>query len=227
MTTITHDLEDWRKFAAARSKGTSDEACHALARRLAAQEKPLGSLLEFGAGTGAFARGLHEMRLADSIICADIMARPMDFPEEIRWIQADLNFPLAELDGLFDTILSIEVIEHLKNPRAVFREFRRLLRPGGRLILTTPNQESLRSLLALLGGRHFASFLGPSYPAHITALLEMDLVRVCHETGFPDPAFHYSNAGRIPKMTRFRWPSFLGGRFFSDNLALVARKTEK
>lgn len=227
MTASSHDLEDWRKFAAAKSKGTSDEACHALAWRLAVQEKPLGSLLEFGAGNGAFARGLQKTPLADSIICTDIMARPLDLPEEIRWIQADLNLPLTEPDSLFDTILSIEVIEHLENPRAVFREFHRLLRPGGRLILTTPNQESLRSLLALLGGRHFASFLGASYPAHITALLEMDLVRVCQETGFSDPLFHYSNSGRIPKMTFLRWPSFLGGRFFSDNLALIARKPEK
>ncbi len=185
---------------------------------------PLGRVLEFGAGTGAFAKGLEKSGLAGSIVCADIMARPGDLPGTVRWTQADLNFPLSEPDGSFDTIISIEVIEHLENPRAVFREFHRLLRDGGRLILTTPNQESLRSLLALIGGRHFASFLGASYPAHITALLEMDLVRVCRETGFSDPVFHYSNAGRIPKMTRFRWPSFLRGRFFSDNLAMVAGK---
>ncbi len=189
--------------------------------------QPLGRLLEFGAGTGAFAKGLEKTQLADSIVCADIMPRPGDLPEVVRWIQSDLNFPLSEPDESFDTILSIEVIEHLENPRAVFREFHRLLRPGGRLILTTPNQESLRSLLGLLGGRHFASFLGASYPAHITALLEMDLIRICRETGFADPDFHYSNSGRIPKMTRFRWPPFLRGRFFSDNLAMVAGKSGK
>lgn len=227
MTGTTHDLDEWRKFAAAKSKGTSDEACHALAWRLAGMNQPLGRLLEFGAGTGAFAKGLEKTKLVGSIICADIMPRPGDLPEGVRWIQSDLNFPLSEPNGSFDTILSIEVIEHLENPRAVFREFHRLLRPGGRLILTTPNQESLRSLLGLMGGRHFASFLGASYPAHITALLEMDLIRICRETGFADPEFHYSNSGRIPKLTRFRWPSFLRGRFFSDNLALVAVKAGK
>jgi len=227
MTNTIRDLDKWRKFAAAKSRGTSDEACHALAWRLAALHGSLGRVLEFGAGTGTFARGLHETPLADSIVCADIMARPEDLPAAIGWIEADLNFPLSEPDESFDTILSIEVIEHLENPRAVFREFHRLLRSGGQLILTTPNQESLRSLLGLLGGRHFASFLGASYPAHITALIEMDLIRISRETGFSDPVFHYSNAGRIPKMTRFRWPSFFGGRLFSDNLAMVAQKAEK
>ena len=38
-------------------------------------------------------------------------------------------------DGSFDAIISTEVIEHLENPRAVFREFARLVRPGGRLLL--------------------------------------------------------------------------------------------
>ncbi len=39
----------------------------------------------------------------------------------------------------------MEVIASLENPRAVFREFARLLRPNGVLLLTMPNQESLRA----------------------------------------------------------------------------------
>ncbi len=183
-----------------------------------------GRILEFGAGTGNFARRLLAERVVSEMTCADILPRPDDLPAGIDWMGADLNLPLAVPDASFDTIVCIEVIEHLENPRAVFREFHRMLRPGGAVILTTPNQESLRALASLVFGRHFAAFLGASYPAHITALLEMDFQRICVETGFEKPRFEYTNTGRIPKLTRFRWPRVFRGRWFSDNLGLLACK---
>ena len=45
---------------------------------------------------------------------------------------------IPEADASFDAILCSEVFEHLPDPLAAFREFARLLRPGGRLLLTAP-----------------------------------------------------------------------------------------
>ena len=45
---------------------------------------------------------------------------------------------IPEPDGAFDAILCTEVLEHLADPVLAIREFARLLRPGGRLILTAP-----------------------------------------------------------------------------------------
>jgi 2-polyprenyl-3-methyl-5-hydroxy-6-metoxy-1,4-benzoquinol methylase len=217
-------LETQRRLAAEASRGISSGPSYDLARRLLAARGNPGRILEFGAGTGNFARRLIAEQVVSEMTCADILPRPDDLPRGIEWIHADLNDPLASPDAAFDTIVCIEVIEHLENPRAAFREFHRLLRTGGNLILTTPNQESVRSLASLVLGRHFAAFLGASYPAHITALLEMDFQRICAETGFESPRFDYSNTGRIPKLTRFRWPQVFRGRWFSDNLGLIACK---
>jgi len=59
------------------------------------------------------------------------------------WDQSRLDIvsditAIPELDGSFDAILCVEVLEHLKNPIAALQEFARLLRPGGQLILTAP-----------------------------------------------------------------------------------------
>jgi SAM-dependent methyltransferase len=45
---------------------------------------------------------------------------------------------IPEGDGAFDAILCSEVLEHIPDPAAALNEFSRLLRPGGRLILTAP-----------------------------------------------------------------------------------------
>lgn len=48
-----------------------------------------------------------------------------------------LPFP----DGTFDVVVSIDVHEHLEAPRALNREIARVLRPGGKAVVTTPNGE--------------------------------------------------------------------------------------
>lgn len=69
-----------------------------------------------------------------------------------RFRRADLNSPLPWDDGAFDAVFSIEGFEHLENGFAFLREARRVLKPGGLLVLTTPNIVSLRSRV-----RYFAS----------------------------------------------------------------------
>ncbi len=220
-------LETRRMLAAEASRGISSGPSYLLARQLLAASLPLGKTLEFGAGAGNFAKQLLAEQLASSVTCADILPRPGDLLPNAEWIQADLNNTLDAPEGSFDTVVCIEVIEHLENPRAVFREFHRLLRPGGALVVTTPNQESIRSLASLLIGHHFAAFLGASYPAHITALLEKDLQRICAETGFQKPRFAYTNTGRLPKIPTHRWPSAFRGRLFSDNVGLYTRSVSQ
>lgn len=59
------------------------------------------------------------------------------------WDQSRLDIvcditAIPEPDGSFDAILCVEVFEHLPNPVRAVKEFARLLRPGGELILTAP-----------------------------------------------------------------------------------------
>lgn len=124
-----------------------------------------------------------------------------------------------------DVVTSVETIEHLENPRAFVRELVRVLKSGGYLCLSTPNQLSVLSKITLLTKNQFNAFQeAPGlYPSHLTALLEIDLVRIALECGLREPQIRYTDRGRIPFTAR-SWPLFLGGRSFSDNVVLIARK---
>lgn len=219
-----------RTQAALASGGTSSERIVDVAVSVTGTVLPGARLLEFGAGTGNLLRRLIAAGCQAELTGADILPRPSWLPDHVTWIQADLNQNLLLPPNSFDLIISTEVVEHLENPRAVVREFARLLRPGGRVVLTTPNQESLRSLLSLLVTGHFVAFQDSCYPAHITALLCTDLRRIFGEAGFEDIKFSFTDYGGIPKCPRITWQQItlgvLKGRWFSDNVVLQARLAE-
>jgi 2-polyprenyl-3-methyl-5-hydroxy-6-metoxy-1,4-benzoquinol methylase len=221
------DLAEFRKRAAELSGGTSSEQIRALVLRCLDDAGASGRLLDFGAGRGELLCQLHGANNFSELAGADLFARPADLPASISWYQQDLNEAL-DVREPFDVVVCSETIEHLENPRHTMRNLHRLLRPGGVLVLTMPNQESLRSIGALLLGGHFAQFLGQHYPAHITALLHMDMERLCEECGFTPPEFRYTDYGGVPKAVFVTWQrvsfGLLRGRLFSDNLALITKR---
>ena len=206
------------------SHGTSNAAIYRLVTR-AEHDRHLGggTLVDVGCGAGNLWPFVHDR--FDRYLGLDAV-RYDGFPAEGQLHQIDLDTGRATLpDGVGDMVAAIETIEHLENPRAFVRELARLARPGGLVVITTPNQLSLLSKLGLLVKNQFPSFQeGPGlYPAHITALLPVDLLRMARECGLVESAIRYSDSGRIPG-TRWHWPWPLAGRAYSDNVLLVARR---
>jgi len=70
--------------------------------------------------------------------------------EGIRCQKADLASTLPLADGSADVVLCQEGIEHLADQLHAFREFNRVLKPGGKLLITTPNISNLRAKIGLL-----------------------------------------------------------------------------
>jgi SAM-dependent methyltransferase len=62
--------------------------------------------------------------------------------EDYRYGQLDYTgdiWKIAEVDAYFDAIICTEVFEHIPYPSETIREFSRLLKPGGKLIITAPS----------------------------------------------------------------------------------------
>jgi 2-polyprenyl-3-methyl-5-hydroxy-6-metoxy-1,4-benzoquinol methylase len=209
---------------ALQSLGQSGAAIYSAAVAALRRRSVRGAVVDVGCGTGHLNTVLGD--LATSYIGVDAV-RYDGFPAEASFLAADLNrdaIPVA--DGSADIAVSLETIEHLENPRAFCRELVRITRPGGWLLVTTPNQRSLVSLGALLLKEHFSAFRDGSYPAHQTALLDTDLRRIAAENRLQDISITFTGAGRIPLTAAFYPPWFSRAfpRSLSDNVLLLARK---
>ncbi len=221
-------LSNWRRRASEASRGVSEDAIHdVLVARLVALGAH-GDLLDFGAGTGTLTRRLLGLQRFGSVSAADLMPAPTGLPDAVAWRSQDLNAPLDAPAASFDVLVACEVVEHLENPRALAREWHRLLRPGGLLLMSTPNNESVRSLVALLVRGHFVAFGDGCYPAHITALLRKDVERILAEAGFVDIRVAYTDLGGVPGWPSLQWQrlsfGLLRGVRWSDGLVAWARK---
>jgi SAM-dependent methyltransferase len=107
-----------------------------------------GRVLDAGCGRSLFTeiRADWPFRIAAADVDFDLIAsRKAEF-EDVRWLVADA-YPLPFGSGAFDALFAGELIEHLPDPRPGVAEFHRVLKPGGILILTTPNRRRLANVV--------------------------------------------------------------------------------
>ena len=181
-----------------------------------------GTLVDVGCGHGAMS-ALAGARFR-RYVGVDGVRYP-SFPAGHALIRADLDGGIPLADGAADAAIAVETIEHLENPRALVRELVRVTRPGGCIVISTPNQLSVMSLLTLLTRQRFAAFQDVHYPAHRTALLEVDLRRIAAEARLRDVRVTYATGGRMPFTAR-HYPAAVvrrAPRLFSDTVVLTAR----
>lgn len=132
-----------------------------LYRRVAALVEELGRpvrVLDIPAGPGLLAAMLAEQ--GHDAVAADLVPEGCLVPG-LPCVRADMAAPLPFVDGEFDAIACLEGIEHLRHPYAFAEECRRILKPGGRLILSTPNILKLTSRVKFLLGGFWNAFGRP------------------------------------------------------------------
>lgn len=98
--------------------------------------KKKGSVLDVGGGTGIMAEFLPEFVDKDEYVNLDISKEMLKYCEYRTICSPAEDIPLP--DNSFDYVTSSEVLEHVNDKTKMLEECYRVLKPGGKLILTTP-----------------------------------------------------------------------------------------
>ena len=145
---------------------------------------PPARVRDLGAGTGAWAN-----RLRDSGYEVTALERPDGgYVGSAPLVVGDLNDEFASRFDTrhFDLLTCIEVVEHVENPRNLLRGARRLLAPGGLVVVTTPNIESTAGRLRFLWTgelRHLGRDPAFNEPTHITPIHTLMFERALVDVG--------------------------------------------
>jgi SAM-dependent methyltransferase len=141
--------------------------------------QPRGSVLDIPAGKGDDSRRL--VALGYDVSPADLFPETFDTAIGVKCTPADLTLHWPFEDDHFDYVLCSEAIEHLPNQLHMLGECARVLRPGGKLLLTTPNLLSLRARAAfmLTANRAFKTWID-----EITSVWGYDSGRLYHGHAF-------------------------------------------
>lgn len=178
--------------------------------RLLTRIKPQGTVLDIGCGAGGLVREL---------LTAGYDARGMDTARALANIlPADLRprITLAELDachypaGNFDIIMLSDVLEHVRNPRELLREVRRILKDDGQVIISVPNWSCAEA--RVFGHKHWRNL---DVPRHLWHFTHASLSALLRRTGFTHIAPFEMGIVKLleaPLILVHGWRSFLDER---------------
>jgi len=166
-------------------------------------------LLDVPSGGGPVVDGAREAGY--DVVELDLFPRP-----RMRGVCADAcrRFPFKR--DSFDVVLSMEGIEHFENQTGFLRECARVMRPGGWLLLSTPNVLTLgaRATHLLTGGR----VLKQGFINEVATLRERNGERLYHGHAFLIDAFRLRYLLRIVGL---EWRGLRGTTLSPTSLALA------
>jgi ubiquinone/menaquinone biosynthesis C-methylase UbiE len=144
--------------------------------------QPNDRVLEVGCGGGHVLRMFPECKLTGVDVSGEMLAKARrnlnGYP--VRLLKGELAV-LDLPERSFDRIICTEVLEHVVDPDALLADIRRLLAPGGRVVVTFPNDAMVNRLKALIRATGLTilppfrqiSWGGDQYHLHVWRVREM------------------------------------------------------
>jgi 2-polyprenyl-3-methyl-5-hydroxy-6-metoxy-1,4-benzoquinol methylase len=191
---------------------TRDDVIDALPR-------PVGAVLDVGCGSGGVAAGLKRAG-ATRLTGIEVVPEQAELARE-RYdhvVAAPVEEALAEVHGPFDTILCLDVLEHLVDPERVMRDLHAVAAPGARLQVSLPNARhvSLLKDLVVKGTFGYTDW-GHRDRTHLRWFTRRDIVEAMERSGWAvrrvsHPELHRSR--QLDRLTRGRSTEFLVGQWY-------------
>jgi 2-polyprenyl-3-methyl-5-hydroxy-6-metoxy-1,4-benzoquinol methylase len=163
-------------------------------------------ILDLGCGNGSFSNILNNLGydvVGVEYSASGIAIAQQEYPD-VKFIEASIyELPYSQLNQEFDVVISVEVIEHLFDPKQLIRSAKQCLKPGGNLIITTPYHGYWKNLLLALSGKMDSHFTVLWDVGHIKFFSVPTLTKLLETEGCTDIQFQF--AGRFP----YLWKSML------------------
>lgn len=136
---------------------------------------PADRTLDLGVGDGRVAQLIETIRLTGVDVSEVALERAGRRLPDAELVHVEPDAPLPFADNVFDLVTCIETLEHIRDVQLALSEIRRVLRPGGRLALTTPAAARWRVL-----------FRGIEHPfsPHVRAFTRRSLRTTLETMGF-------------------------------------------
>lgn len=143
-----------------------------------------GKLLDVPAGEGALAVRLQ--RMGFDVFCCDLYPQIFRVPD-LQVTGGNLDEKLPYRDDSFDFVVCVEGLEHIENPANAVREFKRVLKTNGKLIVSVPNILNIEERL---------KWLFSGYTSHFKPLSQENLKAISREYGgIEEVALHVNPIG--------------------------------
>lgn len=163
-------------------------------------------ILDIGCGNGSLTnfilqQGYEVVGIEESE--SGIKLASENYPD-CQFIQGSIyDLPDKELEEKFDIVISLEVIEHLFYPKELVRAAKKILKPNGILIITTPYHGYLKNLMLAITGKMDKHFTALWDGGHIKFFSVNSLTSLLESENYTDINFKF--AGRYP----YLWKTML------------------
>ena len=181
--------------------------------------RPIGSVLDVGCGSGGVGPGLRDAgatRLTGIEVVPEQAELARAHYDQV--VAAPVEDALEQLEGPFDTVLCLDVLEHLVDPERVMRDLRGLAAPGARIQVSLPNARHVSLMKDLLFKGTFGyTDWGHRDRTHLRWFTRRDIVEAMERTGWnvqrvSHPELHRSRP--LDRITRGRSTEFLVGQWY-------------
>lgn len=154
-----------------------------------------GTILDLGCSRGWFLDAMHGWECHGSeIVPSDAAAARERYGDRIVTGSFE-DYPMRE--GYFDVITLQDVFDHFRDPLPALAKCRRLLKPGGLIVIKVHN---ISCLYAKVSGRHFYAIIPPS---HLFYYDRRTLARTLSAAGFQVADSHF--IGHVLKLKTIFW----------------------
>lgn len=162
--------------------------------------KPGSTVLDFGCSTGYFGKFLKDNKDCKvyGVELSDDIKEARKVLDDVYSFDIDAEWPKEAYLRKYDYLFYGDVIEHLKDPEAALKRSRRLLKPGGKVFISTPNVAHLSIRLELLLGNFEYESMGILDNTHLKYFTQHSLTELVKSAGYDVERIDY-NVNEYPR----------------------------